>query len=339
MAVNGEPMTMRESRQKNETRLERMERWFRNEPIIAVVMLIGICVIGVSEVVKHGSDLLIAVGLKHEKTLELAKDTAKAEFSRRLIELAWRRLFWTRNFVRRVELSRPPLELDYSWNKYLDSVADWSADLMVNINGLEQYYAGTEKPSQFNAIQAKFLNLEDLLVKLRSVVSKSETPNLIAETKALIDEVNADLYYFALNRHAPPTAFASGTCEVKVFAPLASDRVGSQAEVRGTAKIPNGTYLWVFSHRKGMTVWWPQNGRPVSTNGNGEWVTIARFGAAQEVEQPFEFAVAVVDADTDNTLESYGRSRDSGGGLPPITFPKTVEGCPSTIVTVNKTSH
>ncbi len=75
---------------------------------------------------------------------------------------------------------------------------------MVNINGLEQYYAGTEKPSQFEALQNKFLVLEDLLVKLR--MAPTTTPGqkeAIARTKSLIDEVNTDLYFFALNRHAP----------------------------------------------------------------------------------------------------------------------------------------
>ncbi len=119
---------------KGETRLERMEKWFRNEPLFSIVILLATIVAGAAEAVQHGSDLLVAVGLKQEKTLELARDRAKAEFSRRLVEAAWRRVFWTRNFVRRVELARPPTELDYSWNKYLDSVADWSAD-MVNING------------------------------------------------------------------------------------------------------------------------------------------------------------------------------------------------------------
>ncbi|MCX6630887.1 MAG: hypothetical protein NTW28_25005 [Candidatus Solibacter sp.] len=195
--------TKRESNERTETRLDRMERWFRNEPILSVVILVGIVLTGVSEVVKHASDLLTATGLKQEKTLELAKDTAKAEFSRRLVELAWRRMFWTRNFVRRLELSRPPAELDYSWNKYLDTVADWSAELMVNINGLEQYYHGSEKPSQFEAIQDKFLNLEGVLVELRSGAPPSApSGEQISKARSLVDEINTDLYFFALNKRS-----------------------------------------------------------------------------------------------------------------------------------------
>jgi hypothetical protein len=191
-----------DSKPTPETRLERMERWFRNEPIFSMVILVGTLVIGTSEVVKHSTDLLVATGIKPEKTLELARDTAKADFSRRLVELAWRRIFWTRNFVRRVELARPPSELEYSWNKYLDTVADWSADIMVNINGLEQYYAGTEKPAQFGAIQDKLRALEDPLVDLRSA-AMNPPRDLITQVKSKIDEINGDLYWFALNRRGP----------------------------------------------------------------------------------------------------------------------------------------
>src|ERR1017187_2307574 len=331
---------MRDLKPKGETRLERMERWFRNEPIVSVVMLLGISVVSVSEVVKHASDLLIAAGFKQEKTLELAKDTAKAEFSRRLVELAWRRLFWTRNFVRRVELSRPSTELDYSWNKYLDSVADWSAEMMVNINGLEQYYGGTEKPSQFNAIQAKFLVLEDLLVKLRSAAPYSGATDLLAQAKALIDDLNSDLYYFALNRHASPTTFSTGACKVTVSTPRPEDNVGSVGEVRGAALIPGGTYLWVLSHPRGLAEkWWPQGTESTSIYQKpGEWATIARYGAAKDMNQEFEIAVVVVDGDTNARLREWLRVADSAN-YPPIPFPRTVEGCPPVRVTVNRNNQ
>jgi hypothetical protein len=191
-------MSMSNTKPKGETRLERMEKWFRNEPIFSIVILLATVIAGTSEAVQHGSDLLVAAGLKQEKTLELARATAKADFSRRLVELAWRRVFWTRNFVRRVELSRPAAELDYSWNKYLDSVADWSADVMVNINGLEQYYPGTDKPAQFDAIQKKFLTLEGLLAALRT--ADAPAGQTIPRATSLVDEINTDLYFFALNR-------------------------------------------------------------------------------------------------------------------------------------------
>jgi hypothetical protein len=198
------PTPKEKEKADGETRFGRIEKWFRNEPIFSVVIFIGVLIGGVGGFLKNSSDILIATGLKQEKTLELVNDTAKAEFSRKLIELAWRRLFWTRNFVRRVELERPPSELDYSWNKYLDTVADWSADIMVNINGVEKYYPKTEKPSQFGAIQSKFLALEDPLVKLRTS-APGEAIKTVGSIKVQVDELNNQLYFFALNRQPPAT--------------------------------------------------------------------------------------------------------------------------------------
>jgi hypothetical protein len=142
------------------TRLDRMERWFRNQPVFSVMILAGIALIGLSEVAQKGSDLLIILRLKQEKTLQLAADNAKGELSRKLIQLAWRRLFWTQNYIARVQAHRPPAELEYTWNKHLETVADWSAEYMVNLNGMEQFYPNSEKATQFQKIHEKFRDLE-----------------------------------------------------------------------------------------------------------------------------------------------------------------------------------
>jgi len=124
------------------TRLERMEQWFRNQPILSVLIFIGLAAVGISETAQKGTDLLVLLHLKQEKTLQLASDSAKGDLSRKLIELAYRRIFWTRNYLARVKAHRPAAELDYSWSKHLDAIADWSSEYMVNLNGMRQYYAG-----------------------------------------------------------------------------------------------------------------------------------------------------------------------------------------------------
>ena len=303
-------------------------------------MLLGISVVSVSEVVKHASELLIAAGLKQQKRLELARGTVKAGFPRRLVELAWRRLFWTRNFVRRMELSRPSTELDYSWNKYLDSVADWSAEMMININGLEQYYGGTEKPSQFNADQGKFLVFEELLVKLRSATPDVVTPDQMEQAKALIDEVNSDFYYFALNRHTSPANFPISACKVTASDPRFRGNVGGAGEVKGVAIIPRGTYLWVLLHpKRPAEKWLLQETESTSIYDQpSEWTAIARYGADSDMNQEFEIVVVVVDADMSARLR-YGLRVADSADYAPITLPRTVEGCPPVRVTVNRTSH
>ncbi len=183
----------------DKTLLERMEEWFRNQPVFAVLIIASAMFLGVAEVINHGNDFLVTIGLRQEKTLELATNTAKAEFSRRLIESAWRRLFWSRNFVARVERQRPAQELDFSWNKYLDSVADWSADLMVNMNALDEYYGKTDKPLQFQKIQDEFISLEGQLADLRDPDKRNQPA--IDKVKSEIDQINTDLYFFSLNRN------------------------------------------------------------------------------------------------------------------------------------------
>ena len=190
---------MAKTKETPEARLDRMDHWVRNQRILSLLMFCGIAIIGIGEVVKNGSEVLIAMGLKTEKALEMANNSAKGELSRKLTELGWRRISWTRNFVRRVESGRPQEELDYSWNKLMDSIADWSADYVVLMNAIDEYYPRTGKLGQLEDIQNRFLELEQPLVALRQTPSKNDIQNI----KGKIDELNEKLYFFALAKHAP----------------------------------------------------------------------------------------------------------------------------------------
>ena len=197
------------------TRVDRIEHWFRNQPIFSILIFAGIAVIAVSEVAQHGSDLLIRVGLKQEKTLELATENAKGELSRKLVALASKRIFWTRNYYTRVELARPPEEIDYSWNRQLDAVAEWSTDLITNLNTIREYYPTSDKLGQFDHIHEEFRQLESTLVLLRSTEEglrrkplsgtasgeeqEKQVKDLIEKAGSMTDQINYDLYMFALN--------------------------------------------------------------------------------------------------------------------------------------------
>jgi hypothetical protein len=200
--------------EREDTRVDRAERWFRNQPLTSVLIIVGICVIGVSEVMQHGTDLLVRIGILKETTLQLSTQTAKGELSRNLVALASRRIYWTRNYYTRLELGRPPEELDYSWNKQLDAVADWSADVITNVNTIREYYPHSDKLEQFIHIHDEFRALENDLVTLRNMQEddmkkphfngstkqrKDQTKELISKVKKSTDQVNYDLYMFALN--------------------------------------------------------------------------------------------------------------------------------------------
>lgn len=193
---------MEQANKSPEARLDRIEYWVRNQRILSLLIFVGVAVIGIGEVVRSGSEILTAVGLKSESALELANDNAKSELSRRLIELAWRRIFWTRNFYTRVESRRPQPELDYSWNKLMDCIADWSADYMVFMNSIERYYPKTDKATQLRAIQIEFLSLDDELRLLRNLGTGPDNGSAIKAVKDRADKLNEDLYFFALAKHS-----------------------------------------------------------------------------------------------------------------------------------------
>src|SRR5258708_10188649 len=88
----------------------------------------------------------------------------------------------------------------------------------------------------------------------------------------------------------------TSNCQIKVTTPQPGDKVGKDGRVRGTAKIPPETHLWVLSHMKDLTEeWWPQGKRPVSIDPKtGEWVIITGYGRPEDVNRDFEVAIAVV---------------------------------------------
>ena len=225
---------------REETRVDRAERWLRNQPLISVLIILGICVVGVSEVAQHGTDLLTRMGILKEKTLQLSTQNAKGELSRKLVALASRRIYWTRNYYTRVELDRPPEELDYSWNRQLDAVADWSSDVITNINTIREYYPHSDKLAQFTNIHDEFMALETDLVSLRNLEEgtrrthssdivgqhKQQIKELIPKIRDSTNQVNYDLYMFALNE----------SMERATNQDRSRERVGNESGSQGSAQ-------------------------------------------------------------------------------------------------------
>ncbi len=210
-------MSMEAKSDKEPTRVDRMERWFRNQPILAVVIVVGLIIIAASEVVQHWSDLMIRLGITEEKTLQLSTSNAKGELSRALVTLASKRIFWTRNYYTRVELGRASDDIDYSWNKHIETVAEWSAQYITNLNAIAEYYPKSEKSSQFDHIHDEFRDLEGNLAELRNTelafrhgalplnlkTATKRVEDLLKLIKTQTDQVNVDVFFFALNRPEP----------------------------------------------------------------------------------------------------------------------------------------
>jgi hypothetical protein len=180
--------------------VHRAESRLRDEPIVALLILIGTLVVATGEVVENWSNIMIGLGIKQDLALQLATQGAKGDFSRKFAELAWARLFWTRNFTERARRNVPQPDLDYSWNKHLDTVAAWSSELLVNINGFEEFYPNTDKSKTFDAINQSFRDLEVLVVDLRFSSDKGNAIKLIETINGQMDQLNVCLYWFCLNK-------------------------------------------------------------------------------------------------------------------------------------------
>jgi hypothetical protein len=183
--------------------VKEFEEWVHKTPVLAVPVILGTLVVGTGEVLSHWSEILDFFHPKKEVALELTFQTAKGDFSRRFAELAWRRLFWTRNYLEKIRRDRALAEQDYAWNKHLDSVADWSADSIVNMNGFEEYYPNTNKSGEFDQINDDFRKLELSLVDVRTTAPGDHQKALadcLAKQDGEIDKLNTKLYFFALNR-------------------------------------------------------------------------------------------------------------------------------------------
>jgi hypothetical protein len=111
--------------------------------------------------------------LKTPEAFVLAENTAKSQFSDQLAQRAWRRIFWADNFRARVINRAPIPDIDASWKAYIDSDADWNANVMISIVGLDRYY-GTKRSQYFeDTILSLFLQLDNGLAALR----RSDTVN------------------------------------------------------------------------------------------------------------------------------------------------------------------
>jgi hypothetical protein len=131
---------------------------------------------------------------------------AKAAFSLRVVQLSWNQLFWTRVYVNRTNLNLPKPELDYAWNKYIDSLEQWNTELMGNIQLLEKYYDSSTRAEFETEIQPALTEINNLLIDLRY----SDEKPTIDEINKKVDAVNAKLVFF---RQIECRVFAINDCQ------------------------------------------------------------------------------------------------------------------------------
>lgn len=127
------------------------------------------------------------------------------------------------------------------------------------------------------------------------------------------------------------------TCKVVIAAPRVGEQVGANALVSGRANLPTGTHLWVFVHRRGLRIWWPQGGGAAEVPPNGEWAVLVNFGQPGDVGAEFEVKALVVNDSASASLDSWVKAGETTGNYPGLSLPPFVPGCEPALVTVRKT--
>jgi hypothetical protein len=150
--------------------------------------------------------VLTALRLKTDKSLALAGAGSRDEISRNLVKIAWRRMYWARVFMFRMNANAPQAEVDSAWMRFNDASAEWNENLMISIKALAEYYPHTKKREQFEFdIQGRWLGISQILFDLRYRTPKDPVArqNMIDDLQARMDTLNNLLYEFVLGEPSP----------------------------------------------------------------------------------------------------------------------------------------
>jgi len=126
-------------------------------------------------------------------------------------------------------------------------------------------------------------------------------------------------------------------CNVAITTPEPGANVGETGNADGTAVVPPKGFLWILSHKVGVTGWWPQGGGPADVR-DGKWEVTIFFGQVRDIGSKFEIAAVVVEENDDNKLKKWVHDAPNNG-YTPTDFPNSFGGCPVSRVVVIKNSH
>jgi hypothetical protein len=123
---------------------------------------------------------------------------------------------------------------------------------------------------------------------------------------------------------------------VTITAPRTGATAGREVIVHGTAKMPDGVFLWLLARRTDFEpLWWPQRAVKLGPK-TGEWAGTATLGNAADVNSDFDVAVITVDAAGNRVLQDYWTKAMTSADWKPIRIPDTTS--PPRMIKVRKTS-
>jgi hypothetical protein len=133
-------------------------------------------------------------------------------------------------------------------------------------------------------------------------------------------------------------ASSSPACTVTITSPKTGEKHGPDVLVKGAAAVPAGRHLWVFAHRKGVAIWWPQGGGAATVE-RGEYSVLASLGGPQDLGADFEILAQVLEGSDDATLNAWFKVAEQTGKYPGMRLPPAADGCgtpPKVTVTKDK---
>lgn len=165
-----------------------------------------------------------------------------------------------------------------------------------------------------------------------------------AEIQKHVEEYRVD---FGLNTEDSLTLFELGASrelirviensrhsELVITSPRDGSNCGATERVEGKSTVPPDKHLWIFAHRQGLRLWWPQVGE-VRVEEDGTWKQTIFVGQPQDIGFDFEITARWVDSRQSTDLEGY-LQRGETAGYPGLPLP---EGAPTATVICSKVSH
>jgi len=128
----------------------------------------------------------------------------------------------------------------------------------------------------------------------------------------------------------------NNSCNVNFTTPQSGDRVAAEGDVSGSAKnLPPGAHIWVFAHRRGLGLWWPQGGGSAKVR-EGKWRVVVTYGQNRDLGSEFELTTAVLADADDSDMNNWIKRAEETGQYPGIRLPASVQGCMTDTIIVTR---
>ena len=171
---------------------------------IIFVLFIIAAFLRIGDFVEFSTETLRRYGFLKSEATRHAEYTARSNFTDNLTRMAWRRMHWGRFAAKRVHDESPLADIDTAWAAYINASADWNAEVMIFIIGLEHHYDSPRRQYFEDKILRLLPEFDDVLGRVRrsGIMRKmraSQTPDKADrdEIEKLYGEVS--LKYMALN--------------------------------------------------------------------------------------------------------------------------------------------